>query len=571
MKNKSFKALRFLGSFLAKHWVLALLLAIAVLGASLSGLLPPFALRYIIDNEITPDLADPTSMQTAHLVGLAFLYYGAYLLVGFFTMYENYMIDVFGQKLIHELRYQMILKSHRLKIAYFTHHGSGEMSSRVTDDVYAIELLFADGLVSLIVSLVKIIGIWASIFALDYLLGLSLLVIIPLIGVITRLFQKAMLKAQIANREVLNEESNHLAESNDNFRLLKNLGKESYREKDFVSLLKKGYRSQDKTSFFDSVYSPTIDFLKSLLIAFLAFLVAYSYTSQNLSLSITIGSFAAAMNLISSIFSPIQNIGEELQSMQEGISGIVRVESFMNEEEIGEKDGNVTAAGLFEKPKTELLKFDHLSFHYEDGEEMIFEDLSLCLAEKEKVCLIGRTGAGKTTLFRLILGLLEPTGGAILLQGEDVKKIPDGEKRHIYGYVEQGFKAVPGTLKDQVTLGDASLSDEDVKMALKNAFLESYIESHLPKGYETPFNPDDFSRGQLQLLGLARAIVANPKILLLDEISANLDSKTEKEVIDALTLASKDRTVISISHRLSDQLGFDSVLEIGHGQAVRKR
>jgi ATP-binding cassette subfamily B protein len=569
--KKKFKATSFLGHFLAKHWVLSLLLALAILGASLSGLLPPFALRYIIDNEITPDLADPANMVVGRLVGLAFLYYASYLLVGAFTMYENYMIDVFGQKLIHELRYQMILKSERLKISYFTHHGSGEMSSRLTDDVYAIELLFADGLVSLIVSLFKIIGIWVSIFTLDYYLGLSLFVLIPLIALITRLFQKAMLKAQIANREVLNEESNHLSESSDNFRLLKNLGKESYRETNFIALLKKGYRSQDKTSFFDSVYSPTIDFLKALLIAFLAYLVAYSYSSANLTLSISIGSFAATMDLISSIFSPIQNIGEELQSMQEGISGIVRVESFLNEEEIGAKNPTLKASALFAKPQPTLLAFDHLSFHYDDGNEMIFEDLSLAIPEKDKVCLIGRTGAGKTTLFRLILGLLEPTSGAIRLEGKEVTKIPDGEKRSIFGYVEQGFKPVPGSLKDQVTLGDSSISDAAVKQALKDSFLEEYIATHLPQGYATPFNPDDFSRGQLQLLGLARAIVANPKILLLDEISANLDSKTEKDVIDALTLASKERTVISISHRLSDQLGFNRIYEIGHGQAVRKR
>jgi len=568
--KKQFKATSFLFGFLKEHWALTLLLSLAILGAALSGLLPPFVLKYIIDGEITPGLADPSKLEAGRLTALAFAYYGAYLLVGIFTMYENYMIDVFGQKLIHSLRYLMIEKSHRLKLSYFTHHGSGEMSSRVTDDVYAIELLFADGLVSLIVSLFKIIGILVSIFVLDYWLGLSLLVIIPLIALITRLFQKAMLKAQVANREVLNEESNHLSETSDNFRLLKNLGKESYREKGFVALLKKGYKSQDKTSFYDSIYSPTIDFLKSLLIAFLAFLVAYSYSSSTFTLTITIGTFSAAMNLLSSLFSPIQNIGEELQSMQEGISGIVRVESFLNEEEIGPKDETLSEAKIFAKPTSNILSFDHLTFHYEDGTELIFDDVSLGLKEKEKVCLIGRTGAGKTTLFRLVLGLLEPTKGSIAINGYDVSKIPDEAKRHIYGYVEQGFKAVPGTLRDQITLGDKSIDDAMVEEALKSAFLSDYVSSHLPHGLDSAFQEDDFSRGQLQLLGLARAIVANPKILLLDEISANLDSKTEKEVIDAITLASKERTVLSISHRLSDQLGFSKILEIGQGTATEK-
>lgn len=568
--KKKFKATSFLWAFLKKHWVLALLLLFAILGASLSGLLPPFALRYIIDKEITPDLADPSLLQARRIIGLSLLYYASYLLVGLFNLYEAYMIDVFGQKLIHELRYAMIVKKEKLKLAYFTHHGSGEMSSRVMDDVYAIELLFADGLVSLVVSLAKIIGIWVSIFVLDYYLGLALFVLIPLIALITRLFQKAMLKAQIANREVLNEESNHLAETSDNFRLLKDLGKENYRENAFVKLLKKGYKSQDKTSFFDSVYSPSIDFLKALLIAFLSFLVAYSYTNAGFALSVSVGSFAAMVNLISSIFSPIQAIGEELQSMQEGISGIVRVEAYLNEEEMGEKESSLTAQKLFNPCPKPLLSFEHLSFHYDDGSELIFDDLSLTIAEQERVCLIGRTGAGKTTLFRLITGLLEPSNGAILLQGYDVKKIPDSEKRHIYGYVEQGFHPIPGTLRDQVSLGDKRIDDATIKKAFQDAFLEDYIETHLPQGYDTPFNADDFSRGQLQLLGLARAIVSDPKILLLDEISANLDSKTEKEVIDALSKASSGRTVISISHRLSDQLGFGRVIEIGHAHAEPK-
>ena len=250
--------------------------------------------------------------------------------------------------------------------------------------------------------------------------------------------------------------------------------------------------------------------------------------------------------------------------MQEGISGIVRVEAYLNEEEIGEKDSSLTAENLFISDQSPLLAFEHLSFHYDDGAEMIFQDLSLSIVTKEKVCLVGRTGAGKTTLFRLITGLLEPTSGAILLHAQDVAKIPDGEKRKIFGYVEQGFHPVPGTLRDQVTLGDLSLSDSTLKKAFEDAFLEEYIETHFPLGYDTPFSLDEFSRGQLQLLGLARAIVANPQILLLDEISANLDSKTEKEVVDALAKASSGRTVISISHRLSDQLGFSRVIEIGH-------
>jgi ATP-binding cassette subfamily B multidrug efflux pump len=371
------------------------------------------------------------------------------------------------------------------------------------------------------------------------------------------------------NRKVLNEESNHFAETIDNLRLLKDLGKESYRENDFKGLLGRAYHSQNKTALYDSIYSPTIDFIKALVIASLALVVAYSYNTSTLVLGLSIGTFAASIDLISSIFSPIQAIGEELQSMQEGVSGIYRVESFLNEEEITPKDPRFIASKvLAPKAGTPLLGYQDLSFHYDDGTELIFDHLSFDLPAQKQICVIGRTGAGKTTLFRLTLGLLEPTGGALLLNGYPVNEIPDGEKRHIFGYVEQGFKPVPGTLKEQITLGDASISDAMVLSALKESFLSDYIATHLPQGLATPFNPEDFSRGQLQLLGLARAIVADPSILLLDEISANLDSETEQQVIQAITLASQSRTVLSISHRLSDQLGFDQIIKIEDGHAV---
>lgn len=569
--NKTFKATNFLKSFAKGHPFLSLALLFVALGSALAGLLPPFLLKGIIDNEITPDLTSGIAPEWSRLLSLSFAYYGAYLLEGVFTLLENGLIDLYGEKLIHELRNAMMAKAHRLPMGYFTRHGSGEMSSRIIDDVTSIEVLFADGLVSLLVSIIKIIGILVSVFILNWLLGLLLLAVIPLVGVLTHLFRKGMLKAETENRKVLNAMSNHYSESIDNFRLLKDLHEENYREESFLTLLKRAYKSKDKVAFYDSVYSPTIDFLKSLVIALLTYLVISSTTTGGSGLVlISIGTYAASINLISSVFSPIQAIGEEIDSMQEGISGIERVEAFMNEKELEPKDPSLNAEKVLQaQAGVPLLEFKDLSFHYDDGDTLIYDHFSLAIQAKEKVCLIGRTGAGKSTLFRLILGLLEPTSGEVLLNGHSVKRIPDHEKRRIYGEVDQLFAAIPGSLRDQISLGDPAISDEMIYGALEQAFLKDYVLSHFKDGLDTPFELKDFSRGQLQLLSLARAIVMNPPILLLDEISANLDSETEKEVIEALTKASASRSVLSISHRYSDVLSFTKVLEVENGKIVK--
>ena len=561
--NKSFKVSTFVFSFIQKQIGLTIFLLISVLGAALSGLLPPFMLRFLIDDFITVYVASK-SVEVNQLILVSLLYFLSYFSVGLFTVLEDYLISLFGQKMIHALRYEMIAKSHRLKASYFTRHGTGEMSSQVMDDVYAIETLFASGLFSILVSLIKIIGILVSIFTFSWMLGLILLAMVPLIYLVTHAFRKAMLKAHLKNRKYINAQSNSLSESIQNINTIQNLDKESYREDDYVSWLEKSYHVRNKTAIFDAIYSPIIEMMKTLLIALLTLLVYYgtNQSQDSMMLGLSIGTYAASLTLISNLFSPIQDIGQELETMQEGVSGLKRVQAFMNEPEIQDKNKSYTAALLFAKPQEDYLSIQDLTFHYEDGDKDIFSHTSFVIHEKEKVTLVGRTGVGKTTLFKLVLGIETPTAGKILLNNYDVSLIPDQEKRKIFGYVEQGFQSIYGTVQDQITLYDESYSLQDVRKVMKEVGLDDYVMSHIKDNYQASFQESDFSRGQLQLLSLARALLSDPKILLLDEISANLDSKTEHDLIAALSRESNQKTVLSISHRLSDQLGFDKTIEI---------
>lgn len=556
----NFKITSFVKDYLKNHIWIFIGLILSIILAAFSGLLPSYVLKYIIDDYATVAI-NTNAIDSAKLIYLAILYFGSYLLYFLFIIFENYMISLFGQQLIHKLRYEMLEKVQKLPSSYFTSHGTGEMSSQIMDDVHSIETLFATGLISILVSLLKIIGILISILVFSWILGLIIIAIVPLIFVITLLFRKIMLKNHIKNRKIINQQANHISESINTILTTQNLDKEEYKEKKFRELLNEGYDAKLKTGLLDSIYSPIIECIKTLVIALVTILVAYGVSSSNYILGISLGTFAASINLITDIFSPIQNLGQELEAMQEGLSGVKRIQVFMNEKEINKKEETFTYKEIFKRNLENIVEIDNVSFKYDDGDKYVLSNLNFVVKNEEKVILTGRTGVGKTTLFKLILGINKPSIGKVIVNGYDIYEVPDLEKRKIFGYVEQGFSAINGDIKSQITLNEDIALDE-VREVMKQVNLDSYVMNHIKDNYNATFKESDFSRGQLQLLSLARALLFKPKILLLDEISANLDSKTESDIIKALSSASNHKTVISISHRLSDQLGFDRVIEI---------
>lgn len=261
----------------------------------------------------------------------------------------------------------------------------------------------------------------------------------------------------------------------------------------------------------------------------------------------SVGSAVAVISYVGRVFEPIESIGMEIQNIQSALSGLHRISEFMQEPErkFPEKEGRNVCVEDGNIPAVEL---QGVSFGYEEGSPVL-KDFSLSVAAGEHVTLRGRTGSGKSTVFRLIMGHYEPWCGNVRIFGIEPELIPDGDRRKLIGYVEQQFRMIPGTVMDQITLRDSGLSCADAVKAAELAGIHEMI-STLPEGYDTTCDRSMFSQGQLQLLAIARAVAADPSVLLLDEITANLDSETEKEVMNALQAASRDRTVISISHRL---------------------
>lgn len=534
-------------------------LAFLILFCALSSLLPSYALKYLLDNY----LAEGTQVSSLALVSV--FYFLSYALSLCFTILENVVIDAFGQKMIKELREVMMEKATRLAPSYFTHHGTGEMASHLSDDVNAIETLFSSGLITLIVSLFQVVGILVSVFVFSWMLGLILLVCLPFVYLITRVFQKKMLKNQMENRKVINSLNNGFSETAENLFTIQNLNAENYQKGKFDDNLRSSRKTMNRNAIFDSIYSPILQMIKAILIA-IVFLLVGTMTGKDSIIGISIGSFAASVSLIGDVFTPMENIGQMLQEMQEGISGIRKAEEFLSEKEIPETDDSITFDKILQEGN--LIQVQDLSFRYDDGDRDVFSHVSFVVKRGEKVVIKGRTGAGKTTMFRLILGMYLPTEGRVLIGNEDAYRIPGREKKRLFGYVEQGFSSIDGTILDQITLKDPSISIDKVRECMKKVFLDHYVMTEIEQGYNAKFSETLFSRGQLQLLSLARAIVQDPEILFLDEISANLDSQTEDKILRALYNAGQKKTVLSISHRLSERFVFDKTIEVNAGSVA---
>ncbi|MDD4504252.1 MAG: ABC transporter ATP-binding protein, partial [Clostridiaceae bacterium] len=314
-------------------------------------------------------------------------------------------------------------------------------------------------------------------------------------------------------------------------------------------------------NFYYSCYAPIIQVTRALVIS----LIVLLSSSQLDFLGISLGMIAASIDLISNLFSPIETLGMELQNVQKGISGVRRINDFNLEPEEPQKQSAITAEAILGADRDAGLTFEQASFSYEAGQP-ILEKLNLNIKHGTSVTFVGRTGVGKTTLFRLIMGLLQPTGGRILLGDIDVYEIPNSEKRRLFGYVEQQFTFIRGTVAQQISLGDESISKKQVEDAMKFVGLHDYV-MNMEQGYDTVVSPNgDFSQGQKQLLAIARAIVSGPSVLLLDEVTANLDSVTEAQIVTVLQKAKCGRTVLSISHRMTSMLDCDTIvlLEDGH-------
>ncbi|MDD6212930.1 MAG: ABC transporter ATP-binding protein [Clostridiales bacterium] len=548
MKNKS-SVIRIIGEMIGKNPGLCFLL-LFVIGVSICfSLLPPLVLERIVDT-LTAGEEIALSIAVAYFVMVAFS--------GLLDAAKESMITAFGQKTTHRIRSVMSEKLKRLPSSYYVEREQGVTSSRFVNDVNTVENLFTSGIISMAADLCKLISILCIVFSKSLGLGLLLILATPLLFLMTRQFQKRMLKAQMENREAVGRTNQQIPETLKNMRTIRVLGQETYMLHRYGDTIEQSYRAQERSNFYDAVYSPIVVSVSSLLIGIVMAASAQSGTVQ-VFFGMTAGTAAAVIAYVSNFFGPLESIGMEIQNIQSAVAGVQRINEFLRETEIKkssmetkpEESEYALETGCCLKDNRTAVRISHMYFRYHNQDGDIFRDFNLTVSEGESIILAGRTGAGKTTLVKLVAGLYHPQQGEVQIFGKNPESIPEEDKRKWFGYVEQQFRMIPGTVGDQVSLLDPRIREGQIRYALKLVGLGEIVES-LPQGIHTPCTEGLLSQGQFQLLSIARAIAADPKILLLDEITANLDSETEAMVLSALRSASQNRTVISVSHRLYD-------------------
>ena len=520
----------------ASHRLLTVGTVLCVAASVAASLLPPLLLARVIDR-LTAGL--PLSFLAV------LLYFGSLALEGVLTSAQESLLVLFGQRMTHALRSEMSRKLSRLPAGTLAEQNPGEVAARFSGDVDTVEALFTSGIISMAADACRIVSIMGVIAIKNTGLALIMLLVLPLFAVFTRYVQKRMLAAQLDNRRAVAAVSGQVPETLHNIRTIRALGLEDYMERRYDRCIGDSYAAMERTNFYDAVYSPVVLLLNAAVVG-IVMLLSASGNAQFLTLfGMSVGTSVAIINYISRIFAPIESLGMEIQTIQSAMAGVRRIDAFLDQSERTIPPARREAA-------RGDVEFAHVTFGY--GERHILKDFSMTVKQGEQVTLVGRTGAGKSTVFKLLLGLYQPENGTVTIGGVKVGDITDRERRTCIGCVEQHFSRVPGTVLEQITLGDPQITGEMARAAAALAGIDAAIRA-LPEGYDTVCTEGIFSQGEWQLLSIARAAAADPAVLLLDEITANLDAETEARVLEALRRASAGRTVLSVSHRVYEDLG----------------
>ena len=543
----------YITAYIKPYLGILLLATIALAGNLVLLLLRPYLTKQVIDLGFATNDINVIEYY-AVIYGLTII--GSVLCI----FVENYFLKSFGQKIIYNIRaiiFQKILhKSHD----EFYKLPIGNWVTRITNDVESLRTLYTDVLLNLASSGLMIIGILGFMYAINVPLAIIMTILLPIMGVIIWVFQKFSRKAFRQVRRSVAASNASIKELLNYIVIVKSYGGEKEIEERY-NTVNKGFLEAglfEVTTF--SIFRPLVDGL-----FFVALIVIFTTTNVIDSVA-DAGTVFAFIQYMDRFFQPLKEIADKYNSLQSALAGAERLVPLLEEE-----DRQITNEVPREFKHIESIDFEHVWFSYDNSNVYALEDFTLSIKAGEFIGIVGPSGSGKSTLLSLLMGLYKPTKGAIYINGIDIANYDSSVLRHLMGYVFQQAYLFKGSIKDNLTLFDTSISYDDMVAAAKQVNLDSMIEQ-LPEGYHTPvgYLGSLLSDGQKQLLAFGRTLIRNTPILLLDEATANIDSHTEKQIQASIENIRGSKTIVSIAHRLSTVQDANKIVYMEYGKIIEK-
>ncbi len=549
---------------LAHLWPVVAGLGALIVAAMLLDLTPPLIVRAVVDGHLAVgDYAGVWPLAAAYLATLI-----ATQAVNFG---QNYLTALVGQNVLLRLRLSVAAHLEALPLAYFDRTPVGEIISRCTADVDAVNTLFTSGVIAVLVDAFRATGLLVTMFALSPGLSGVALLVVPFVFVLTEFFRRQIRYSEREVRRQVGFLNTHLQETYAGLRVVKAFGREGAFIERFNTGLRGFVRAANRSSTFNSFFPPAMDILRASSIALLLWFGANPRTF--LHLGVSVGTLVAFVQLLQRLFNPLTNLSDEYQTIQQAMAGVERITEVLNvapEDRPAPVEPEATSAsGADGRARAGRVTVDALTFGY-IPDRPVLSGLNLDVRPGERLVIAGRTGAGKTSLLHLMAGLYGPWDGSITINGVDPRRIPAGRRRRLIGVVPQAVQLFEGTVAENVALGDLAIPPEQVRRALELVGAWGFVAA-LPKGADTFLGPGGsrLSFGQTQLIAMARAIVGDPPVLLLDEPTSGMDSDTERLIYQALKESSRQRTVITVAHRLSSVIEAERVVILSGGRIVQ--
>ena len=567
-KAKDFKntTKKLVKSYLAKYKIPIIIVIIFAIGSTIFTIVGPKILGNAtteIFNGLVSKISGGTGIDFGKVGQIALTLLGLYVISALFSFVQRFLMTNVAQKITYKLRNDIAIKINKLPMKYFDKKTNGEVLSIITNDIDTLSMNLNQSITEIITSVCTIIGILVMMFSISWQMTLISLVILPIAGILVTFIVKKSQKYFTRQQDYLGHVNGQVEEIYGGLNIVKVFNAEEKVTKDFEQANDELYHSGWKSQFLSGLMHPVMNFISN--VGYVAVAVAGGYLAING--TITVGNIQSFIQYNRQFTQPINQLAQISNMLQAMMAAAERIFEFLEEPE-----EEITAKGNIDTSKLKgNVEFKHVKFGY-DPERTIIKDFNAEVHEGQKIAIVGPTGAGKTTMVKLLMRFYDVTDGKILVDGHNIKDFKRGELRQMFGMVLQDTWLFGGTVKENIKYGKEDATDDEVIQAAKAAHVHHFIKT-LPNGYNSVLNEEssNVSAGQKQLLTIARVILADPKILILDEATSSIDTRTEIEIQKAMDNLMKGRTSFIIAHRLSTIKNADLILVMNHRRYCRAR